>query len=183
MIQKNHLLRKESPISHSKDFRANHAIRAPEVMVIDEKGTQLGVLSRDEAIREAVSRGLDLVEVAPQAKPPVCKIADFGALKFRQQKQERKQKARQKKIDVKGIRISLNIGEHDFEIKAARAKQFLEEGHKVKIEIILRGRERAFRDLAISQVEKFQKGIGIATTEETRLSFQGNRISKVITKA
>ena len=127
--------------------------------------------------------GLDLVEVGPTANPPVCKIADYGALKFRQQKQERKQKAKQKKVDVKGIRISLNIGEHDLQIKANRAKQFFEEGHKVKIEIILRGRERQFKDLAIEKISQFEKSLGIPTKEEVKLTFMGNRISKVIGKA
>jgi translation initiation factor IF-3 len=127
--------------------------------------------------------GLDLVEVGPTANPPVCKIADFGALKFRQQKLERKQKAKQKKVDVKGIRLSLNIGQHDAEIKANRAKEFLEEGHKVKVEIILRGRERQFKQLAIDKIALFEKSLGIPTKEEVKLTFMGNRISKVFGKA
>jgi translation initiation factor IF-3 len=143
----------------------------------------MGVLSLMEALKTARERGLDLVEVSPQATPPVCKITDFGAMKFRQQKLERKQKARQKKVDVKGIRISLNIGDHDRDIKAKRSAEFLEEGHKVKIEIILRGRERQFKDLAISQIDKFQSAIPIPTREESKVSFLGNRISKIITKA
>ena len=143
----------------------------------------MGVMTLTEALKTARERGMDLVEVSPQAQPPVCKITDFGAMKFRQQKLERKQKARQKKVDVKGIRISLNIGEHDRDIKAKRSAEFLEEGHKVKIEIILRGRERQFKDLAISQIAAFQKAIPVLTRDESRISFMGNRISKIITKA
>lgn len=131
----------------------------------------------------AQEAGLDLVEVGPLANPPVCKITDFGALKFRQQKQERKQKAKQKKVDVKGIRLSLNIGDHDAQIKANRAKDFLEEGHKVKVEIILHGRERQFRDLAIEKINQFEKSLGIPTKEEGKLTFMGNRISKTFGKA
>jgi len=152
------------------------------VRVINDDGEQLGVIDTRDAIKQAKDRELDLVEVSPNADPPVCKIADFGAMKYKQQKLARKQKARQKKVTTKGIRISMNIDEHDFQNKVKHAQKFLGEGHKIKIELILRGRQRQFGNQAKEQFDKFEEALGIPTKEEVKLSFQGNRVSKVIAK-
>lgn len=116
----------------------NERIRVPEVRVIDEKGENLGVLTTDKAIAAAKERGLDLVEVAPQANPPVCKIVDFGKYYYQQEKRERKQQHRSK---LKEVKFTIKIGEHDFQTKLGRVREFLLHGDMVRISIFFRGRE------------------------------------------
>ncbi len=116
----------------------NERIRVPEVRVIDEKGENLGVLATDKAIAAAKERGLDLVEVAPQASPPVCKIVDFGKYYYQQEKRERKQQHRSK---LKEVKFTIKIGEHDFQTKLGRVREFLLHGDMVRISIFFRGRE------------------------------------------
>lgn len=127
------------------------------MQVIDEKGKNLGVLDTYKAVQIARERELDLVEIAPTAKPPVCKITEFGKYKYQQAKKEQKQKAKQKKVEVKGIRIGLSTSSHDLEYKAKRAEKFLTEGNKVRIEIKLKGREKAHQDLAREKLNNFLK--------------------------
>ncbi len=119
-------------------MRVNERIRVPEVRVIDEKGENLGVLATDQAIAVAKERALDLVEVAPQANPPVCKIVDFGKYYYQQEKRERKQQHRSK---LKEIKFTIKIGEHDFQTKLNRVREFLTHGDMVRISIFFRGRE------------------------------------------
>ncbi len=119
-------------------MRINERIRVPEVRVIDEGGENLGVLATDKAIATAKERGLDLVEVAPQANPPVCKIVDFGKYYYQQEKRERKQQHRSK---LKEIKFTIKIGEHDFQTKLNRVREFLTHGDMVRISIFFRGRE------------------------------------------
>jgi len=119
-------------------MRVNERIRVPEVRVIDEKGENLGVLATDQAIAVAKERALDLVEVAPQANPPVCKIVDFGKYYYQQEKRERKQQHRSK---LKEIKFTIKIGEHDFQTKLSRVREFLTHGDMVRISIFFRGRE------------------------------------------
>ena len=119
-------------------MRVNERIRVPEVRVIDENGENLGVLATEKAIATAKERKLDLVEVAPQASPPVCKIVDFGKYYYQQEKRERKQQHRSK---LKEIKFTIKIGEHDFQTKLNRVREFLEHGDMVRISIFFRGRE------------------------------------------
>lgn len=140
-----------------KYTRVNDFIRFPEIRVIGDDGEQLGVITPDEGRRLAKERGLDLVEVAPNAKPPVCKIMDYGKYKYQQMKEDRKQRKRAKKVEVKGVRISLRISQNDLEFKAKQADKFLQEGNKVRVELILRGRENAHRDLAKDIFKKFME--------------------------
>jgi translation initiation factor IF-3 len=119
-------------------MRVNERIRVPEVRVIDENGENLGVLATDKAIAIAKERKLDLVEVAPQASPPVCKIVDFGKYYYQQEKRERKQQHRSK---LKEIKFTIKIGEHDFQTKLNRVREFLSDGDMVRISIFFRGRE------------------------------------------
>jgi len=132
------------------------------VQVVDETGKNLGVLDTYKAIEIAHERGLDLVEIAPTAKPPVCKITDYGKYKYQQAKKEQQQKAKQKTIEVKGIRIGLSTSSHDLEYKAKQSGEFLGEGNKVRIEMRLRGREKAHLDLAKEKLSDFLKLITIA---------------------
>jgi len=136
-------------------YRCNEAILVPEVSVIDEEGKFLGTIATAEAIATARERGYDLVEVSPKANPPVCKFLDFGQFKYQKEKEQRIQKARAKKVDVKGIRLSVRMGEHDEQVRLEQAKQFLADGDKLKIEIMLRGREKAHGELANQRIQAF----------------------------
>lgn len=130
----------------------------------------------------AREKGLDLVEVFPDARPPVCKIMDYGSYQFSQAKKERKQKAKQKKIEVKGIRLSLNIASHDLEMRKNQALKFFQKGDKVKLEMILRGRERNFVARAKSIMEEFAKSLGESVIAEQPWTRQGGRLSMLLAK-
>jgi len=134
------------------------------------------------AIQLARERDLDLVEVSPVAQPPICKIMNYGAYQYQQEKKERKQKAKQKRIEIKGIRLGLNIGAHDLEIRKNQALKFFEKGDKVKVELILRGRERAFFDRARTIMEEFVKSLGDNAIIEQSLTRQGGRLSLLVAK-
>ncbi len=140
-------------------FRANEQIMAPTVRVIDEEGTMLGELATAKALALAKERGFDLIEVSPKAVPPVCKFLDYGQFKYQKEKEARIQKARAKKVDVKGIRLSAKMSQHDMDIRSTQSKEFLAEGHKLKIEIMLRGREKEHGDLAFQRIEQFIAGL------------------------
>lgn len=140
-------------------MRINREIRAEKLIVIDETGKNLGVLPREEAFRIAQEKGLSLIEVNPMANPPVTKIVDYGKFEYHQKKSERKIKAIHKKQELKNIKIGLKTSAHDIEIKAGQAQKFLEKGHKVRLEIFLKGREKAHRDLAKSKLVDFEKSV------------------------
>jgi len=128
-------------LSISKDQRINQEIRAREVRLIDSDGTQLGIMPLRDALRLAEERGLDLVEVAPQARPVVCRIMDFGRFKYEQNKREKEARKKQRIINIKEVKLRPNIEDHDFEVKARNTMRFLKEGDKVKVTMIFRGRE------------------------------------------
>jgi translation initiation factor IF-3 len=128
-------------------MNVNEKIRAREVRLIDSNGDQLGVKSRQEALEIAQTRNLDLVLVAPNAKPPVCRIMDYGKFRFEQQKKEKEARKKQKIINVKEVRLSPGIEEHDFNTKLRNARKFLEKGDKVKVSIRFRGRAITHKEL------------------------------------
>lgn len=131
----------------SKDLLINEEIRAREVRVIDVNGEQLGILSIRDALRAAGERNLDLVCVAPTAKPPVCRIMDYGKYKFEQAKREKEARKNQKVINIKEIRLSPTIEEHDFQTKLKAAQRFLADGDKVKVAVRFRGRQITHTDI------------------------------------
>ena len=133
----------------------NDQIRAPEVRLIGANGEQLGVVSSAEALRMAEAADLDLVMIAPQATPPVCKIIDFGKFKFEQSKKEKENRKHQKVQIIKEIRLSSNIGEHDISAKVTSAIKFLSNGEKVKISIRFKGREITHSELGRNVLLKF----------------------------
>lgn len=159
--------------------RINEQIRVPRVRVIDEKGSNLGVLDTSEAIRIAKERELDLIEVSAKTEPPICKIVDYGKYRYMQEKKERKQKAHQKGGETKGIRIGFATSQHDLEIRAKQIGKFFKEGHKVLINMKLRGREKAHFDLAKERLESFLNTIpgGIKKEGEIKKSPQGLTIT------
>ena len=143
--------------------------------VIDETGANLGTLNTQEAINIAKERGLDLVEVSDKVDPPICKIVDYGKYKYTQEKKEKKQQAHQKKSEIKGVRIGLATSSHDLEIRAHQIEKFFKEGHKVRVEMKLRGREKAHGDLAKEKLELFLTTIlgGVKREEEIKRTPQG----------
>lgn len=135
-----------------------------------------------QALALAQERGLDLVEIAPMARPPVVKILDFGAFTFQLEKKERKAKAHQKKVDLKGIRLTFNMGPHDRDTRLAQTKKFLEEGHKIQLEMRLRGRENALKELAKQSMHQFAKDLGDKVMIESNLSQNANRLTMIVGK-
>ena len=137
-----------------------------------------------EALDEARQKGLDLIEVSPVAQPPVCRIMDFGSYQYQQDKKERKQKAKQKKVDVKGIRLTLKIGPNDLETRKRQAIKFLEKNHKVRIELMLRGREKAFfsraRELMNNFADSLSKTGNLAVEKD--LTKQGGRLFMIVSR-
>lgn len=140
-------------------MRINHQIKSNKLVVIDETGKNLGVLSLSEALKAAQAKGLDLIEVNPAAEPPVAKIVDYGKFEYHQRKAEKKIKTAHKAQEIKMVRIKLKTSPHDTEIKAAQADKFLKKGHRVKLDIFLRGREKAHRDLAKEKLLGFEKAV------------------------
>ena len=143
------------PPEHANRARVNDKIRALQVRVIDPEGEQLGVLALHEAIKKAQEFGFDLVEVAPDAKPPVCKIQDYSKYLFELQKKERAAKSNAHKVDTKEVRLRPGTGDGDLEIKAKHAREFLAEGHKVSLQLRFRGREMSHKELGVEMIRKF----------------------------
>lgn len=123
--------------------------------VITADGEYVGVLSKEEALKEANKRGLDLVEISPNANPPVCKIIDHGKYKYRQQKKEQKQSQKSHQPELKTLKLSFSISDHDMEIRAKSAKKFLSRGDRVRVVLPLRGRENALKDTAKEKMKKY----------------------------
>jgi translation initiation factor IF-3 len=149
--------------------RINENIFAREARIIDEEGNQLGIMPVSQALAIAKERVLDLVEISPKVSPPVCKIMDFGKFQYQKSKEERQHKAKQKKLDIKGIRLSVRTNEHDLNFKKDQAEKFLTKGNKVKIEISLKGREKAYQHLAREGLMDFVKKISIPNKIEQEL--------------
>lgn len=162
----------------------NEQIKASQVRVIDENGQNLGVMAVGEAARIARERELDLVEVFPKADPPIAKILDYGKFLYQKDKEARKQKAKAKKVEIKGVRLSLRISSHDRDVRLNQSKGFLESGDKVKIEIILKGRERQYANMAREVASQFINALNnlVPTKIEQPLSFQGGRLSVTVGK-
>lgn len=144
-----------------KRLRVNNQIRIPQVQVIDNEGKQLGSMPTFEALKLAQSRNLDLVEVSPQAQPPIAKIMDYGKYMYRKEKQE-KGSARQKEQETKTVRVGFKTGEHDLKFKSEQIDKFLKEGHTVRIELTLRGREKALAHIGKERLLNFIKFISEA---------------------
>lgn len=139
----------------SQELLINEEIRDREVRLIDEKGNQQGVVTLDVAMRMAEEADLDLVKIAPQAVPPVCKIMDYGKYRFEQGKREKEQRKNQKVIEIKEIRLSATIDQHDMEVKAKACAKFLSDGNKVKVSIRFRGRQARHGDIGLDVMNAF----------------------------
>lgn len=170
-INSNHIRRRKFRRARPKieiipRLRINEQIRVPFVRLIDANGVNHSSIAVVDALAIAKEQELDLVEVSPQAKPPVCRILDYGKFQYQQTKQVREQAAKQKKVETKGIRIGLRTDSHDLEFKRTQAEKFLTKGNKVKAEILLRGREKAAPEKARVALQNFLKTITIPYTIE-----------------
>ena len=167
-----------------KRFRSNEPIRVPSVFLIDENGERKGEVETQKALSQAREAELDLVEVNPTAKPPVVKIMDFGQFKYEQEKKAHKQKTQQKKIDTKGVRLSVRISKHDFRLRVDQGKKFLSKGDKLKIDLILKGRERQHPEKAVELIREYaaelEKDEELTINKEQDLTKQGGRFTMVL---
>lgn len=155
----------------------NEAIRDREVLVIGSDGTQLGVLSRRDALQKAYDEDLDLLCVAPNAQPPVCKIIDYGRYRFEQQKKEREAKKNQQTAEMKSLRVSPVIDQHDFDTKVKRAKEWLSDGQKVKIDMRFRGRMITRQEVGKQVLDKFTEQVSDVADVTKPPMLEGNTMS------
>ncbi|MBR5015685.1 MAG: translation initiation factor IF-3 [Clostridia bacterium] len=160
----------------TKEVLINEDIKAKEVRVVTDDGEQLGIMSSSDALHIATEKDLDLVLIAPQAQPPVCKIMDYGKYRFEQQKREKEAKKNQKVIEVKETRLSLKIDTHDFETKVNQTVKFLKAGHKVKVSIRFRGREMAHPENGLVTMEKFAEACSEYSTVEKAAKLEGRQM-------
>ncbi len=144
--------------------------------IIDSDGSQLGFMSSSKALELANSKNLDLVKIAPQASPPVCKIMDYGKYKFEQAKREKEARKKQKIVDVKEIRLSLNIDVHDFNTKLKHARKFIKNGDKVKVSIRFRGREMGHHEIGYETMQKFAEAISSDANVEKAAKLEGRNM-------
>ena len=171
--------RKEIPV-----FRANQHIRVPEVFLIDENNAPIGKITTLQALALAQEADLDLVEVNPKANPPVVKIVNLGQLRYEREKQAHKQKMQQKKVETKNIRLSFRISEHDLDLRIDQAEKFLSKDNKIKVELILRGRERQHlqkaREIIAGFVTKLMARPDLKVEAEQPLTNQGGRFTIIL---
>jgi len=163
-----------------KKQRVNDQIKISPLRVIGSDGEQMGILERDEAIQVAQDAGLDLVEVAPNARPPVCKIMDFGKFKYQQAKKSHKSKAKSHEVRQKEVRVRPKTEAHDLDFKIRRARQFLEEGDKVLVNMLFRGRELTHLDYAAQNMQAFVDQLSDVATVERGPSREGRRMILIL---
>ena len=160
------------PISN-KELQINEQIRDKELRVIDSDGTQLGIMPLRKAMEIAEQKNLDLVKIAPQANPPVCKIIDYGKFRFVQAKREKEARKNQRVVEIKEVRLSLNIDTHDFETKRNHALRFISEGNKVKASIRFRGREMGHPELGLDIMKRFADAMSEVANVEKPAKLEG----------
>ncbi len=160
----------------------NHQIKALQVRVVDSKGVQLGVMTLSQALTKSQEENLDLVQITDKADPPVCKIIDYGKYLYWENKKEKEHKT--KAGELKGIRLSFKMSDHDMQTKALAAKKFLEKGDKIKIELKLRGREKALKSFAFEKVKKFIEKLNqlIPIKTEREIKSEPRGLTTIITK-
>ncbi len=161
-------------------YRINHQIRIPEVRVIDAEGGQLGIVPTDQARRMAEEKGLDLVEVAPDARPPVCKIMDYGKFRYTLKKKEHDAKRKTHTTQLKEIRLRPKIDKHDRDFKTNQAKGFLAEGHKVQFNMLFRGREMAHQEVGREVMNGIMKDLAEFSKVERPPTMEGKRMTLLL---
>lgn len=165
----------------SKELMINGQVRDKEIRLIDADGSQLGIMSAKEAQKMANSKNLDLVKIAPQAKPPVCKIMDYGKYKFELAKREKEAKKKQHVVNIKEVRISPSIDDHDFNVKVNHALKFLKAGDKVKVTVRFRGREVNHASLGQGLLERFANSVSELGVVEKKPKLEGKNMTMILT--
>lgn len=160
--------------------RVNDGIRAPSIRLIGANGEQVGVVTVREALVLADEAGLDLVEISPNAEPPVCKIMDFGKYKYELQKKANEARKKQKVIEIKEIKIRPTIEEHDYQVKLRAARRFLEEGNKVKMTLRFRGREMSHQNIGMEVLDRMQKDLSDLGKVESPARMEGRQVQMVM---
>ena len=163
-----------------KDLLINKQIRAQSVRLIGESGEQLGIVSLREALEVAEEKGLDLVNISPNAQPPVCKVMNYGKYKYEQEKREKEAKSKQKVVELKTIRFGLNIGEHDVQYRAKQAREFLAKDNKVRANMRLYGRENAYTDKGMETLKQFASLISDCSVIEKEPYKEGKDINMIL---
>jgi translation initiation factor IF-3 len=157
-------------------IRKNEEIMASELRVVDFEGEQVGVMSKNEALSLAQKQSLDLVEISPSAKPPVCKIMDFGSYLYQKKKELKSQKTAQKVHSVKEIKFGIRISDHDFEVRTTKARKFLEKGHPVKVILQFRGREQSHSEIGVARIDEMRENLEDIGKQEFEPKTQGRSI-------
>ena len=160
--------------------RVNEEIRVPQVRLIDQDGEMMGVMGARDAMLRAYAVGLDLVEISPNADPPVCKILDYGKFKYEQQKKRNEAKKKQKVIEIKEIKVRPNIDENDYQVKMRAMKSFIEEGDKVKVTLRFRGREMAHLDIGVRVLERIRSEMDLTTKVEQMPRLENRQMVMVL---
>ncbi len=168
------------PKTDAKGQRINEQISAKELRVVDEEGAQLGIMSRNEALKIAESREMDLVEIAPQANPPVCKVIDYGKFQYELQKRDKLQKKQQQSQQMKEVRFKWRTDTHDFNFKVRHARAFIEDGNKVKASVMFRGREITHQDIGRELLERFIAEMQDIAKVDQLIQSEGRTISVVL---
>jgi translation initiation factor IF-3 len=160
--------------------RVNEEIRVPQVRLIDQDGEMLGVMTAREALIRAYDVGLDLLEISPNAVPPVVKILDYGKYKYEQQKKANEARKRQKVVEIKEIKVRPNIDDHDYDVKMRQMKEFIGEGDKVKVTLRFRGREMAHQDLGLKVLDRIRTELAEATKVESMPRLENRQMIMVL---
>ena len=161
-------------------MRINEEIRIREVRVTDANGEQLGIMLTRDALRLAEEQHLDLVEIAPKARPPVCRIMDFGKYRYEQQKREKEARKKQKVISIKEVKLRPNIEQHDFEVKLKNAQRFIEDGDKVKVTVMFRGRELSHPEIGTAILDKMSKALEGTVNVERTAKLEGKNMTMIL---
>jgi translation initiation factor IF-3 len=154
----------------------NNRIRVPQIRCVGADGSQIGIITTREAMMMAESQGLDLVEIAPNAQPPVCRIMDYGKYKYELEKKDKLAKKHQSATKVKEVQLHPNVGDHDYQTKLRHTREFLEEGHRVKIGVFFRGRESAHQELGFDLMNRVMKDCQDLATPEQAPKFLGRNL-------
>ena len=160
--------------------RINDEIRVPQVRLIDDAGEMIGVMSAREALIRAYDAGLDLVEISPNAVPPVCKILDYGKYKYEQQKKANEARKKQKVVEIKEIKVRPNIDDHDYDVKMKQMKNFIGEGDKVKVTLRFRGREMAHQELGVKVLERIRSDLNELVKVEQMPKLENRQMVMVV---
>ncbi len=165
-----------------KNFRINDQIKVNEVRLINENGEMTGITPIAQAMQMAVDAGLDLVEVSPNAEPPVCKIANFGKMKYELQKKAADAKKKQKVVDTKEVKLSINIGKGDYDVKMKQVIKFIEKGDKVKLSIKMKGREMSHLELADQMMANVTEDVSSVAKFESNPRMEGRQMIGILVK-